>query len=118
MSMVETIARAVGDERDRWSCIHGGDMDDVIVRDDDSGDPQEVSRHPAGDGEMYFYDMVNRACATAALRAMETPTEAMIDRFVSRALQVSVGGGYTWSDYARDQWKAMIAGAFDGSRER
>lgn len=54
--------------------------------------------------------------ATAALRAMETPTEAMIDRFVSRALQVSIGGGYTWSDYARDQWKAMIAGAFDADR--
>jgi hypothetical protein len=50
--------------------------------------------------------------AQAALRALENPTPAMIDRFVSRALQVKIGGGYTWSDYARDQWQTMLQGAY------
>lgn len=39
------------------------------------------------------------------------PTEAMIDRFVSRALCVSVHGDGGWSNYAREQWLAMIAAA-------
>lgn len=38
-------------------------------------------------------------------------TEAMIDRFVSRALCVSVHGDGGWSNYAREQWAAMIAAA-------
>lgn len=49
--------------------------------------------------------------ARAAIAAMREPTPAMIDRFVSRALQVQIGGGYTWSDYARDQWQTMIDAA-------
>ena len=39
------------------------------------------------------------------------PTEAMIDRFVSRALCVSVHGDGGWSNYAREQWAAMLAAA-------
>lgn len=41
------------------------------------------------------------------------PTDAMIDRFVSRALCVSVHGEGGWSNYARQQWAAMLAGAPD-----
>lgn len=37
------------------------------------------------------------------------PTEAMIDRFVSRALCVSVSGDGGWSGYGRSQWSAMLA---------
>jgi len=36
------------------------------------------------------------------------PTEAMVDRFVSRALCVSVEGEGGWSKYAQEQYKAMI----------
>jgi len=39
------------------------------------------------------------------------PTPAMIDSFVSRALQVSVSGEGGWSEYARNQWKQMVAAA-------
>lgn len=49
--------------------------------------------------------------ARAAIAAMREPTPAMIDHFVSRALQVQIGGSYTWSDYARDQWQTMIDAA-------
>lgn len=37
------------------------------------------------------------------------PTEEMIDRFVSRALCVSVHGDGGWSKYAREQWSAMLS---------
>lgn len=46
--------------------------------------------------------------ARAAIEAMREPTEMMIDRFVSRALCVSVHGDGGWSDYGHEQWKAMI----------
>lgn len=36
------------------------------------------------------------------------PTEAMVDRFVSRALCVSIHGDGGWSNYAMEQWKTMI----------
>lgn len=110
MNMREKIARAIDDECDRWSCIHGGDLDDVIVRDDDSGDPQEVSRHPAGDGEMYFYDMVNRACATAALRALENPTP---DMKMAGAQAITADHMCKAANYdaACDAWSAMIRAA-------
>jgi|GEM_PF-3170443 len=58
--------------------------------------------------------------ADAALSAIEQagfvivpkePTEAMVDRFVSRALQVSIHGEGGWSNYARNQYEAMLAGA-------
>jgi len=89
--MVEKVARAM--------CVEGG------------YDPNELMPN---DGPRWRYYMPN---ASAAIRAMREPTPEMIDRFVSRALQVSVGSGYTWSDYARDQWQAMIDGALQG-RER
>ncbi|KMS60008.1 hypothetical protein V474_07970 [Novosphingobium barchaimii LL02] len=60
----ENIARAIRDETDRWHCLTGGvDLEDVIVRDDDDGEPVEVSRHPQGDGQMYFIDTMDRAVA-------------------------------------------------------
>lgn len=37
------------------------------------------------------------------------PTEAMVDRFVSRALCVSVHGDGGWSKYARQQWATMLS---------
>lgn len=39
------------------------------------------------------------------------PTSAMIDRFVSRALQVSIHGEGGWSEYACNQWKQMVSAA-------
>jgi hypothetical protein len=52
-----------------------------------------------------------RDLARAAIEAMREPTEAMVDRFVSRALCVSVHGDGGWSAYAREQWQAMIDAA-------
>ena len=37
------------------------------------------------------------------------PTGAMVDRFVSRALCVSVHGDGGWSEYARQQWATMLS---------
>lgn len=36
------------------------------------------------------------------------PTPEMVDRFVSRALCVSIHGDGGWSNYAMEQWKTMI----------
>lgn len=33
----------------------------------------------------------------------------LFDAFVSRALQVSISGEGGWSEYARNQWKQMLA---------
>lgn len=58
--------------------------------------------------------------ALSALRAAghrvvpEVPTEAMFDRFVSRALCFSIHGEGGWSNYARNQWNAMLSGAPGG----
>ena len=35
-------------------------------------------------------------------------TPEMVDRFVSRALCVSIHGDGGWSNYAMEQWKTMI----------
>ena len=114
-SMIERVARAMHAEEDRWRCITGGTgMQDVIVRDDDNGEPVEISRHPQGDGDMFFWDTRNRAVAAAAIKAMREPSEAMIDRFVSRALCVSISGEGGWSEYARAQWQTMIDAALVG----
>lgn len=52
-----------------------------------------------------------RSLARAAIQSMTEPTDAMIDRFVSRALCVSIHGDGGWSNYAREQWQAMIQAA-------
>lgn len=49
--------------------------------------------------------------ARAAIKAMREPSPAMLDRFVSRALCVSIHGEGGWSEYGRNQWQAMIDAA-------
>lgn len=39
----------------------------------------------------------------------EEPSSAMLDRAVAFALNVSLGGDYSWTDYMRDLWKTMLA---------
>src|SRR5689334_19049664 len=53
--------------------------------------------------------------ARAAIEAMREPTAPMIDRFVSRALCVSVHGEGGWSEYAKAQWQTMIDAALSQS---
>jgi len=36
------------------------------------------------------------------------PTPAMLDAFVSRALQVPIQGEGGWSEYGRNQWQQML----------
>lgn len=45
------------------------------------------------------------------------PTPAMIDAFVSRALQVSVHGEGGWPEYARNQWQQMLAAILRAERK-
>lgn len=50
------------------------------------------------------------AAIAAVLEAMQEPSPAMLDRFVSRALCVSVSGDGGWSEYGRNQWATMLEG--------
>ena len=56
-----------------------------------------------------------RALTDAAIRTvlerLREPSYVMKAAFTDRALRVSIGGGYTWYDYARDQWQAMLDAA-------
>lgn len=54
-------------------------------------------------------DQIERAALFAAME----PSPSMIDRFVSRALCVSIHGDGGWSNYAREQWQTMLAAALD-----
>lgn len=51
------------------------------------------------------------AVIKAVLEAVREPSNAMLDSFVSRALQVSIHGEGGWSEYGRNQWQAMIDAA-------
>lgn len=57
--------------------------------------------------------LTNEFHARAALQSLREPSEGMVDRFVSRALCVSVDGEGGWSEYARNQWQTMIDGALE-----
>lgn len=48
------------------------------------------------------------ASARAVIAAIREPSAEQIDRFVSRALCVSVHGEGGWSAYGRGQWQTMI----------
>lgn len=56
-----------------------------------------------------------RALTDAAIRTvlerLREPSDSMKAAFTDRALRVSIGGDYTWYDYARDQWQAMLDAA-------
>lgn len=75
----------------------------------DSGEHPAVNLPP-----IEFTKVEREYLFRAALKALREPTPAMIDRFVSRALQVSIHSEGGWSDYARNQWQAMIDGALAG----
>lgn len=46
--------------------------------------------------------------ARAVIQALYEPTPAQLDRFVSRALCVSIHGEGSWTAYARNQWQTMM----------
>ena len=87
--LVEKCARA--------QCIAGGFNPDDIMPND-------------GPRWLYYVEGVS-AVIPVVLDHLREPTPAMIDAFVSRALQVSVSGEGGWSEYARNQWQTMIAAA-------
>lgn len=68
--------------------------------------------------EEMFAKMTREHIARAAIEAMMDPTPAMIDRFVSRALCVSVHGDGGWSNYAREQWQTMVQAALSDTEGR
>lgn len=70
--------------------------------------------------DMPFHEREAYAVTEAALTAIteqgmviapRDPTPAMLDAFVARALNVSVHGDGGWSNYGREQWRAMISAA-------
>ncbi|WP_156367215.1 hypothetical protein, partial [Novosphingobium sp. KN65.2] len=51
------------------------------------------------------------AAIRTVLDALREPSPGMVDRFVSRALCVSIHDEGSWSNYARNQWQAMLDAA-------
>ena len=93
--MIERVARALAErEGINWDAIPVGGS---------------TARQWRRDERTYWLDQ-----AAAAIKAMREPSEAMIDRFVSRALCVSISGEGGWSEYARAQWQTMIDAALVG----
>jgi len=104
MDMIEKIAREIAGFL--------GDSFDLAF-DSKSDWTKERGGEPFRDINMPFKGDYLDA-AIAVLKALREPTPAMVDRFVSRALQVSVHSEGGWSDYAHNQWQAMIDGALAG----
>jgi len=74
------------------------------------------------DGYAYFpgdehYEGLARAVIPVVMERLREPTPAMLDAFVSRALQVSIDGEGGWSAYGRNQWQAMLDAAIRGLGE-
>lgn len=90
--MIERVAKAIYEEDDPWHKAW----------------PWPDLNESQGSPEPY------RRIAAAAIKAMREPSEAMLDRFVSRALCVSISGEGGWSEYARAQWQTMIDAALVG----
>lgn len=107
MDMIERVAREIAGFL--------GDSFDLAF-DSKSDWTKERGGEPFRDINMPFKGDYLDA-ATAALKALREPTPEMIDRFVSRALCVSIHGEGGWSEYARNQWQAMVDGALSGERE-
>lgn len=101
MELVERVARALcGASQETW----------------------RSGRYNIGAGGILDMDQLNNHWlhkAQAAIAAIlhdhvivpKEPSEAMLDRFVSRALNVSVHGDGGWTKYGREQYRAMIEAA-------
>ena len=50
-----------------------------------------------------------RAALRAVLEGLEQPSDAMKKALVDLALNIKLGGGYTWPDYAADMCKTVAA---------
>lgn len=61
--------------------------------------------------EPVTYAMAADAAIRTVLERLREPSYDMKAAFTDRALRVSIGGGYTWYDYARDQWQSMLDAA-------
>ncbi|WP_370171396.1 hypothetical protein [Sphingobium abikonense] len=94
MSMVETIARAM-----MWATGHDGLP--ILVLDPDFNELPDAA-HMLDDDEYCREDVL--ALATAALRAMETPTEAMVEAGLTT-------GARFGPDAMRNIWRTMIRAA-------
>lgn len=55
--------------------------------------------------------------ARAAIEAMMSPTGAMVNAFVHKALHGDVLSHGGWPGYAKDQWQAMLQSALHGDQE-
>lgn len=106
----EKVARAIYDADDPQS----GDTVGVVIWASDHLFFDEVEGESIEETAWRASKPVCEAAADAAiaavLEAMQEPSPAMLDRFVSRALCVSVSGEGGWSEYGRNQWAAMLEG--------
>lgn len=91
------------------------DMIERVARAVDIADGEFIVFYPGDPLEARADSKWSETIARAAIMAMREPAEAMIDRFVSRALCVSVHGEGGWSNYGRGQWQTMIDGALNAN---
>ena len=61
-----------------------------------------------------FHSDIRISELEAKLSDMRKPTKEMIDRGVAFALNVSLSGNYTWSDYVGDLYRHMSATSAGG----
>jgi len=78
--------------------------------------PEELEAMMAKAVNWSWKDFVPQAGVVipVVLERLREPTPAMLDAFVSRALQVSIDGEGGWSNYGRNQWQAILDAAIRG----
>jgi hypothetical protein len=89
--LLESVARAICTESLRW--------------DEDEAAPSMLISLVDVNWPKYIPE------ARASIQALREPSPAMLDAFVSRALQVSVSGEGGWTQYAIGQWQQMVDAA-------
>jgi len=100
------------------------DVARVIARTVADGDDIDIQEALENGFDWITADQASAMCEAAAravipvvLERLREPTPAMLDAFVSRALQVSIDGEGGWSNYGRNQWRAMLDAAIRGLGE-
>lgn len=63
------------------------------------------------------FDSACQEAARAVIEGMQEPTPRMIDAGVAFALNVSLGGGYGWSQYVADKHASMMRAALSTETE-
>lgn len=100
MDRLEQAARALADAMgDNFDHAFDNKSAYNLARGESGGRYRDIN-------EPFKYDYLDGA--KAVMQALYEPTPAQLDRFVSRALCVSIHGEGSWTAYARNQWQTMM----------